>query len=52
MLAALVPFSPLRGYVLGMRESRERTTVTEVRTQANEANLARVDARRGVRVFG
>jgi len=28
-VGALVPFSPLRGYVLGMREARERTTVTE-----------------------
>ena len=28
-VGALVPFSPLRGYVLGMREARERTSVTE-----------------------
>ncbi len=29
MSRSLVPFSPLRGYVLGMREARERTSVTE-----------------------
>ena len=28
-VGALVPFSPLRGYVLGMMEARERTSVTE-----------------------
>ena len=28
-VGALFPFSPLRGYVLGMREARERTSVTE-----------------------
>ncbi len=28
-VASLFPFSPLRGYVLGMLEARERTTVTE-----------------------
>ncbi len=28
-VGSLVPFSPLRGYVLGMREARERTSVTE-----------------------
>ena len=28
-VGALVPFSPLRGYVLGMRAARERTSVTE-----------------------
>ncbi len=28
-VGALVPFSPLRGYVLGMREARERMSVTE-----------------------
>ena len=28
-VGALVPFSPLRGYVLGMIEARERTSVTE-----------------------
>jgi N-acyl-D-aspartate/D-glutamate deacylase len=27
-VGALVPFSPLRGYVLGMRAARERTSVT------------------------
>ena len=29
-IGALFPFSPLRGYVLGMREARERTSVTDV----------------------
>jgi N-acyl-D-aspartate/D-glutamate deacylase len=28
-VGALLPFSPLRGYVLGMREARERSSVTE-----------------------
>ena len=28
-VGVLFPFSPLRGYVLGMREARERTSVTE-----------------------
>ncbi len=28
-VGALVPFSPLRGYVLGMKAARERTSVTE-----------------------
>jgi len=28
-VGSLVPFSPLRGYVLGMQEARERTTVSE-----------------------
>ena len=28
-VGALVPFSPLRGYVLGMMDARERTSVTE-----------------------
>ena len=28
-VGALFPFSPLRGYVLGMREARERTSVTD-----------------------
>ena len=28
-VGALVPFSPLRGYVLGMIPARERTSVTE-----------------------
>ena len=28
-VGALVPFSPLRGYVLGMMEARQRTSVTE-----------------------
>ena len=28
-VGAMVPFSPLRGYVLGMYPSRERTTVTD-----------------------
>jgi N-acyl-D-aspartate/D-glutamate deacylase len=28
-VGSLVPFSPLRGYVLGMREARQRTSVTE-----------------------
>ena len=28
-VGALVPFSPVRGYVLGMRAARERTSVTE-----------------------
>ena len=28
-VGALVPFSPLRGYVLGMMEARERTSVTD-----------------------
>jgi N-acyl-D-aspartate/D-glutamate deacylase len=33
-VGALVPFSPLRGYVLGMKAARERTSVTE--TELNE----------------
>ena len=28
-IGALFPFSPLRGYVLGMKEARERTSVTQ-----------------------
>ena len=28
-VGAMFPFSPLRGYVLGMRDARERTSVTE-----------------------
>ena len=28
-VGALIPFSPLRGYVLGMMEARQRTSVTE-----------------------
>ena len=32
-VGALVPFSPLRGYVLGMRPARERTAVTEAELQ-------------------
>ena len=28
-MGALFPFSPLRGYVLGMREARERTSLTD-----------------------
>ncbi len=28
-VGSLIPFSPVRGYVLGMRASRERTSVTD-----------------------